>query len=188
VHSSAPTGPKTLNSPALGSKVCPYVSWHHKDALARIGKGSRRGLAISSDGQRYRSGLAGAGTDTRPGLQRAATLAAKFLGFETRQELHTMQSRADGASRFPRMMEQYRSRARSSWIPRLRAREPARMGATIPPHVLFYLRVLPPVGHQDRQLGNLQSLLARSSWFWLDPHRYRQQRDNRRQALRSLCA
>jgi hypothetical protein len=84
-----------------------------------------------------------------------------------------MQSRADGASPFPRMMEQHRSRARSSWIPRLRACQPARMGATIPPHVLFYLRVLPPVGHQDRQLGNLQSLLARSSWFWLDPHRYR---------------
>ena len=27
VHSSVPTGPKTPDSPALGSKICPYMSW-----------------------------------------------------------------------------------------------------------------------------------------------------------------
>ena len=37
-------------------------------------------------------GLAGAGTGTRPEAQVAVTPAAKFLGFETRQELHTMQT------------------------------------------------------------------------------------------------
>jgi hypothetical protein len=62
--------------------------------------------------------LAGAGTGTRLGLQVAATLAAKFRGFETRQDSHTMQRRADGASRLPRMMDPYRSQVRSSWPPR----------------------------------------------------------------------
>jgi hypothetical protein len=77
-----------------------------------------------------------------------------------------MQSRADGASPFPRTMDPHRSRARSSWTPRLGARKPARMGAAIPPHVLFYLRVLPLVPLVVRQHGSLHS-------FLLDPHRYR---------------
>src|SRR5215210_491150 len=43
-------------------------------------------------------GLEGAGTGTRAGVQAAATLAAKFLGFEIRWSLHTMQAGREGVT------------------------------------------------------------------------------------------
>jgi hypothetical protein len=77
-----------------------------------------------------------------------------------------MQSRADGASPFPRMMEQHRSRARSSWIPRLRACQPARMGATIPPHVLFYFGSLLSRDVQVERMSSSDSIKQRSQLRW----------------------
>ena len=95
----------------------PHVVLQYKDALACIGKRRRSGIWI--DSQRYQPVAVGdparGGHRYPPGALSAATPAAKFLGFQTRQDSHTMQCRTQKARRFRRTMDPKRSRAGSSW-------------------------------------------------------------------------